>query len=527
MRTLFLLVALLLIASTTHAEVKLPPGHLVRLNHDIKQPARNWVSCVAVSPDGTRIATGSTDKNVRLFSADGKLLHTMSGHGDGVGRLAFSPDGKWLASTAYWDPKIRVWNVATGAKVAELQSVGKPMLDVAFSPNGQEIAACGYFHEVPFWSTQDWMLRRVLTDDPSSIHSRLAFHPDGKTIAVSDYSNRVSTWDLRTDRRTLQFSGSVRHASFFGYSANGRLLGIKGSESLADFWYADRLPNQAGPFPKDGWGGPWQKMHEEVEPLAWGRLPLPVPSVSQVGVAAFDPSGQYFLSNGDYFQSTPCGNLELFEIATGAVAWSITGVPMRVYDMAIFPDGKRAVIVGSNCEGYVVDLTHGIAPSPKRIVSDLWSDLASADSKKAYTARCELRSRRAESLDILGDLPEAWSQLEPALLLLDDDRERERLRANSVIMKLGRRALPTIQGELQKKNAPQRAERLETLRKAITAAPPPDATLKTLRELRFADIRVAAQTPAQIRWCYRLSFGDDQDPLTQLYRGEMRRQWKK
>jgi WD40 repeat protein len=68
------------------------------------------VYSVAFSPDGKTIASASDDKTIKLWNLEGKLLKTLSGHGDRVYSVAFSPDGKTIASASI-DKTIKLWNL--------------------------------------------------------------------------------------------------------------------------------------------------------------------------------------------------------------------------------------------------------------------------------------------------------------------------------------------------------------------------------------------------------------------------------
>jgi len=101
-----------------------------------------WVTCVAFSQDGKRLASASFDHTVKVWdAASGQESLTLKGHSDAVMSVAFSADGKRLAS-ASGDQTVKVWDATNGQETLTLKGHTHNVTSVAFSP-GRETAGVG------------------------------------------------------------------------------------------------------------------------------------------------------------------------------------------------------------------------------------------------------------------------------------------------------------------------------------------------------------------------------------------------
>jgi parallel beta-helix repeat protein len=153
------------------------------------------VRSVAFSPDGRLLASGSYDNTIKLWEvASGREVRTLTGHTGDVTSVAFSPDGRLLASGSV-DDTIKLWDVATGREVRTLSGHTSDVNSVAFSPDGRLLASGSDDKTIKLWDVATGSLVRTLSGHTSDVNS-VAFSPDGRLLASGSDDNTIRLWDI-------------------------------------------------------------------------------------------------------------------------------------------------------------------------------------------------------------------------------------------------------------------------------------------------------------------------------------------
>ena len=318
------------------------------------------VGSLTFSPTGETVAGGTWNNAIHLWDMHtGRLLKTLIGHTDlntrsmSIGFIAYSDDGKLLASVGWEDKTIRIWDVETGELRQTITELPERIYSVAYSPDRQSLVGGGSDSNIYLWDVGTGEHLKILTGHTSPVGS-VTYSRDGTTLVSGSWDKTIRFWNPSTGRLLKTFTGHTEVVNAVMYAPDGKtVVSMSSYDGTIRFWDAGTAELLKTITGHTGSFGRAVAFSPDGQMLAHNGMPdntIPLRDVQRgqllknltghtdiVNSVRFSPDSSVLASGGWD------GSIRLWDVATGQLQKTITGHKKGVPSIVYSPNGTTLI----------------------------------------------------------------------------------------------------------------------------------------------------------------------------------------
>ncbi len=274
----------------------------------------SFINCLAISPDGKTLVSGSADNSIRLWNfATGQPLKTLTGHTSYVNAIVITPDGKTLVSGGA-DTTIKLWDLASGKELRTLRGHQGFVNTLDISPDGKILASGSADKTVKIWDLATGITIRTLAGYTNYVNT-VVFSLDGQWLFSGGADNMIKQWKVDTGEEVRTFRGHTSFVNALAVSADGTTLISGSADKTIKVW----------------------DLNSTAEPRTLTK------QNGVINAIALSSDGKSLISGGGD------QNLKIWDLETGQVKQTLTGYGEEINYFVVGPQWK-AIATGSGSE---------------------------------------------------------------------------------------------------------------------------------------------------------------------------------